>query len=137
MEDALYTYPSTGSKIADLGEGRVMIRFANIDVSEEETLSEAEWVRDIIVKIHRKQEGEGLSFLVFGREGSYLHLDAETRTAYKHIIEEPFIDHVALVGNDMNFAQTVTIRALLAVQSQASFCFFSDEDKARRWLEWE
>jgi len=137
MEDALYTFPPTGTKIADVGEGRVIIKFSDVDASEKEAVDEAEWVRDIVVKIHKNHEENDLSFLVFGREGKYVHLDAESRTTYKYIIEQPFIDNIALVGTDMNFAQTITIRALLAAQNQKRFCFFSDEGKARKWLEWE
>lgn len=130
----VYTFEPTGTTIADYGDGRIMVAYGRSAHTLAEVHLQATWIARALLTI-RREKRQRFRLLVDLKKLYQLSLDDRARALYKAIIEQPYIQRVAVVGDAFSFTKVLTLSVLL-IHTRRKFRFFFALRDAQKWLRW-
>jgi len=131
-----YIYEPTGTSITDFGDDRLRLEYGRSSNDLSEVHEQATWIAKTLNAIRQVHGSKGNFRILADLKKLYtLSLDDHARVLYKAIIEQPFVDKVAVVGDAFSFTKVLTLSVLLP-QKDKKFKFFFSIPEARKWLKW-
>ena len=130
-----YEFEQIGTVITDRGDGQVTLVFGRPGENLEEIIEQAQWVRKTFDAIHTKYSDRGLQILADLEKLDRVTLDDRVRAIYREIIEQPYIEKIAIAGDAFSFTKVLTILIKLTKHRKRVKFFFNPKE-ARDWLGW-
>jgi hypothetical protein len=131
-----YIYEPTATSIVDYGDGRLKLEYGRTSESIEEVHEQAMWIAGTLNIIRQDHDPKIKFRLLADLKKLYkISLDDRARALYKALIEQPYIERVACVGDAFSFTKVLTLSVLL-VGKRKKFRFFFAIPDARKWLKW-
>jgi len=131
-----YLYEPTGTRITDLGDGRLQLEYGRPSDDLSEVHEQATWIAKSLNLIRQAHDTKTTFRILADLKKLYnISLDDRARVLYKAIIEQPFVERVAVVGDAFSFTKVLTLSVLLPAKDK-KFKFFFSLPEARKWLKW-
>src|SRR3989344_2733570 len=126
MDQNERTFERTGTTLVSDGEGRITIHFRELDDSLEAITEQTNWLMDMINQL---VPGEGkIQVLADLEKLETASIDDAIRLKFRSFIEDDRVDKVAVVGNALLLAKTLTVLILLKKNRNRIKFFFNFRD---------
>ncbi|HYE60250.1 MAG TPA: STAS/SEC14 domain-containing protein [Candidatus Kapabacteria bacterium] len=129
-----YLFEALGTTIEDIGRGKVRIVYGRPSETLAQVVEQAKWIGVIIETLHKKYGEQELTVLADLGKLDRISLDDRARATYREIMQRPYIEKIAIVGDAFSYTHVLTIMVALVRQSRVKF-FFTMKD-AKEWLKW-
>ncbi len=134
MPSKEYFFESIGTSITDYEDGRLKIVYGRPAHDVQEVLDQGEWIKKMIAEIYASH-GLPLRILADLEKLQQVTLDDRSRALYREMMEQEYINKIAIVGDAFSFTKVMTLLLLLTGKRNRVRFFFNIAE-ARQWIGW-